>query len=303
MKKLYFILIVMVSCAALGAVLEQSLIGADSLRVGSRFAFSLKAEQSLKQAIVPDTLTVFKVLSNKVVSSSGKPDHIELSIMPMRLGALSFPELRIIGEDGSEYKSDRFRVHVLSVRAEGDTLLRDVKPTQRYPYEPDFRLFLALVALAVILLILLLLRLFRSERIEPEMKPQVFVPNWKRALELLSALLKEGLLEAGEYAAFHYRLSEILRSYLEAEYRFNAGEMTTFEIRLHLKHGKQMIPQQDELIRFLRECDLVKYARQIPRQNEVEARISWLQNYLVSNFQPSTAEPGRQNGDSDAKVL
>lgn len=282
MKKIYLVLITLVFISGLWAELEQNLVGADSLRVGSRFGFELRADKNLKQAIIPDTLSVFKVLKNEVVPGSDAPDHIALTLMPMRLGALSFPELKVLAEDGTEYQSDRFRVHVLSVRAEGDTLLRDITPLERYPLEPDFRLFLALAILGVILLILLIIRLLkRSKNAGIEPVPQVQVPNWKRALEMLSELLKTDLLASGQYVAFHYRLSGILRSYLEAEYRFNAVEMTTFEIRLHLRERSQKIPKEDELISFLRSCDLVKFARHLPSDTDVQERIEWLQNYLV----------------------
>jgi hypothetical protein len=284
MKKIYLLLIFLVFIAGLWAELEQSLIGADSLRVGSRFGFELRADKSLKQAIIPDTLSVFKVLKNEVIPGSGTPDHIALTLMPMRLGALSFPELKVIAEDGTEYQSDRFRVQILSVRAEGDTLLRDITPIKRYHLEPDFRLFIALAILGLILLILLIIRLLkRSKDSGSEILPQVVVPNWKRALEMLSELLKTDLLTRGQYVAFHYRLSEILRSYLEAEHRFNAAEMTTFEIRLFLRERSQKIPKEDELISFLRSCDLVKYAKQLPSDRDVQERIEWLQNYLVKN--------------------
>ena len=298
MKKIILLLLLMLSCFVLWASLEQSLAGADSLNIGSRFDFILKADSNLRQAIVPDTLSVFEVLSQEVVKDPSAPDYLKLNIMPMRIGALSFPELVIVDEEGNEFRSDRFRVHVLSVRAEGDTLLRDIKSPRRYPWEIDFRLFLLLCALAAIILIWLLIRLLRKSKTKPEVsKPMEILPNWKLALQELKELIDGDLLSSGQVIAFHYALSMILRRFLEAEYHFHAVEMTTFEIREHLHSARESISSTQNsafdtnaILGFLRSCDRVKYAKHLPEMQDIQSRIDWLRDYLMvfSKVVPTT---------------
>ncbi len=284
MKKLYLgFFLIMMGCI-LHASLEQSVHGADSLNVGSRFELHLKAESELSEAVIPDTLTVFKVLKQEMVKSGGNQDYLKLDIIPLRVGALSFPELVVKAIDGTEYRTDRFRVHVLSVRAESDTLLRDIKPVKRYSYELDWRLYVLLAILAFVLLVLLLIRLFK--RSKPSSEDSIVqaeeVPNWKRALERLAELLKEDLISKGKFVEFHYRLSLILRSFIEAEYGINAVEMTTYEIHQFLKSQPLKIPNDKDMLDFLRTCDLVKFAKHEPSSESIEERIDWLKKYLMS---------------------
>lgn len=285
MKRVSLLFVLLILFSALVATLKQEVIGADSLNIGTVFELIFEAETDLLQAEIPDTLESFSIIKQDIIKTSGKKDRLKLSIMPLQLGALTFPELQIKGSEDSIYQSDRLRLHVVSVRAEADTLLRDIKAPKSYPYEPDFRILLALMLLALILLIILIIMFFKRKAAKQMDVPKVadVIPNWKRALAELANLLQSGLLEQGQYIEFHYALSMILRAYLEAEYGFNAREMTTFEIRIYLHSiAKEQIDatQQNEILLFLRSCDQVKYAKHEPSRQDVEQRIMWLQEYL-----------------------
>jgi len=284
MKKHFALIFLVLASTILKAELSQSLAGADSLKIGSRFELFLVADKSLSKATIPDTLEAFTVLSQEVISQVGRPASLKLKIMPLQLGALTFPQLSVSAEDGSLYQSDRFRVNVLSVRAPGDTLLRDITAPKRYAWELSWYIYLLLFVIAIILIIVIIYRLLRKPKalpVQDKFEPKESVPNWKQALLELQKLLDSDLIERGEITEFHFRLAQILRSFMEAEYHIKAVEMTTFEIREALRTAKLKIPSENETIGFLTACDRIKFAKHSPHLTEIDMRIEWLKKYLI----------------------
>ncbi len=275
----------------LTAILTQKLNGEDSLSVGTPFTLNIQSEQEIKQVIVPDSISSFAILSSKSMHD-GK--SWQLSIAPLKTGALSFPRLKVITADSTaeQDSTDAFRVHVLSILAEGDTLLRDIKPLQRYSLQVPWWMYLLLLLLLIILVAYLLLTKAKKQAplpkpVTPPLAPPK--PAWEIALQALQELLQRGLPEREDAVLFHYQLSDILRSFLEATYRFPAMEMTVSEITRY--SGKRRLNRYDELINFLSACDMVKFAKAQPSKEEIQNRVEWLRSYLQS-FIPKTGGVG-----------
>jgi len=75
----------------------------------------------------------------------------------------------------------------------------------------------------------------------------------------IQELLSDRLFEKGHEKEFYFRLSEILRRYLEALRGFPAAEYTTQEIGLAIR-----APEDRKLLALLEEADLVKFADLCP---------------------------------------
>ena len=70
---------------------------------------------------------------------------------------------------------------------------------------------------------------------------------------------------------FCVAVSDTIRSYLEERFSFRAPERTTEEFLLELKSTSLVTPEQKEsLADFLSRCDLVKFARHVPGQPELQ---------------------------------
>jgi hypothetical protein len=253
--------------------------------VGDRFTLDIVADFSINRVVVPDTLTSFKVLSSERMTKGTDKPWFKLTIVPLLPGSHSFPSLEVepVMADGQTYRTDRFRVNVIPVRAEADTLLRDIKPLQKYPLQlpPAAYVGLILALLALIVWILLLYRrkkepgAFAEAPAQEQAAPD---PAWKVALRELEELIGEELIGKGEYIRHHYRLSMILRSFLEKKYRFAAVEMTVSEIRRALLRVK--VERDHEVLRFLVYCDKAKFARYQPPADEVRSMEEWLRDWL-----------------------
>jgi hypothetical protein len=126
---------------------------------------------------------------------------------------------------------------------------------------------LPLVALAAVVVIARWLR-----RRGAEMVVQIPAHEW--AKQQLAALLAEDLLARGYAQKFYYRISGIVRGYIERRFAVSAPEMTTEEFFVAAaSDGRFGRTMTDELQRFLTACDLVKYALHEPQREESDAAV------------------------------
>ncbi len=289
MNRLLLLLAALVALSGLaGAEIRQELREAEDLSVGDRFLFLIKADVPLKGVVIPDSLENFHVLSQRRVKRPGQDAWLELTLVPLLPGGQSFPKLPVQLEqpDGKEYSTERFRIYIVPVRAEQDSTLVDIKPVEKYRWQlPAWAYPLLALALALLAIVIFFLRRQREE--EPS-KPQAAapaapvtpLPAWKVALNQLEALDAQQLLEKGEHIRYHFQLSQILRQFLEAKYRFPALEMTTSEIAQSAQCAR--IGQRAEVLRCLRYCDRVKFAKYLPAPAEVDNVRLWLRGWLQS---------------------
>jgi hypothetical protein len=84
--------------------------------------------------------------------------------------------------------------------------------------------------------------------------------------------LNEALKLIDQPYPFAGAVSDAIRAYLEARFRFHAPERTTEEFLAEL-HGSAVLNQEqkDLLGQFLETCDMVKFARLEPTQTELQA--------------------------------
>jgi hypothetical protein len=277
------IMLLWVSIMSLGAQVSQSLVGVDSLRIGTPFQFVIDTEFPLKEIEIPDTLSSFRVVGQSI-ETKGKGSIARLSIVPLRVGALSFPKLelksaRVLGSGG---ETDAFRVFVLRSRADADTLLREIKPLREYPAQFPFWLYMLVFVAALLLAVLLLIMAFRKPAAPPPVvlaKPavKVQIPAHLVALQQLEELTQSGLLYR-DVIAYHFRVSMILREFLETSYGFGAIQMTTSEIAESLLILRPRL--MAEYLGILRYCDLVKFAKHEPAIEEIIAQTETLRTIL-----------------------
>ena len=82
--------------------------------------------------------------------------------------------------------------------------------------------------------------------------------------------LREALSLISDPRLFCIAVSDALRVYLEERFNFRAPERTTEEFLLDLQQTTLLSPEQKEsLTAFLQECDLVKFARFEPNEDEL----------------------------------
>lgn len=96
------------------------------------------------------------------------------------------------------------------------------------------------------------------------------VPAHELAYAQLEQLLQMDLIAAGKIKAFYYRLSDIVRHYIENRFRLMAPERTTEEFLAEMAGTRLLVDAHKGLISaFLDHCDLVKFAKYAPGEPEI----------------------------------
>ncbi len=125
---------------------------------------------------------------------------------------------------------------------------------------------LGTAAVAAVLVVFLMRRRRRARAGAVERIP---ADIWAR--HEIAALVAEDLIAKGLVKRFYYRVSDIVRGYVERRFAVLAPEMTTEEFLAATASDRRFGEHNtDELIKFLNACDLVKYAKQKPHPDEAD---------------------------------
>jgi hypothetical protein len=142
-----------------------------------------------------------------------------------------------------------------------------------------------LIALGVVVLAGLVVWYLRRSR--PPTPPPPPIPAHIRARQRLQAAL-DRLHDPREFCIL---VSDALRWYLEEQLTLRAPERTTEEFLVELQNSPRLTAaQKDALAVFLESCDLVKFARHEPTEENLRQLHANALN-LVDETAPSTLEP------------
>lgn len=143
--------------------------------------------------------------------------------------------------------------------------IRDIKPPIDIP-NGLLWLWLALGVLALLAVFIVALLFWRNARARIAAEP--LVPAHIRAKEALEKALEI----IAEPKSFCVLVSDTIRLYLEERFEFRAPERTTEEFLRELGETNLLAPDQKESLgKFLESCDLVKFAKYEPGENELRA--------------------------------
>lgn len=179
--------------------------------------------------------------------------------------------VRINGEE-EVFKSPPLGITVESVLepSEGEQDIRPIKPPVSLPVSYTWIFYLiggiiVLVAMAVFLV----KKVFRrKEKVTPPPPPR---PAHEIAYEQLKRIKDENLPARGMIKEYYSRVSNAARHYLENRFGLRAPERTTEEFLYDMASTDYLTVRQQDLVgEFLNECDLVKFARYGPTENEID---------------------------------
>jgi hypothetical protein len=105
----------------------------------------------------------------------------------------------------------------------------------------------------------------RPKKLPPPPPPR---PPWDVALEALHDIRHAGLTREGRFAEVFDRVSDVLRRYLGDRYGYDGLESTTREALSSLRETTPQIEDLPGIEGFMRDADLVKFARLTPSENE-----------------------------------
>jgi hypothetical protein len=215
------------------------------------------------------------------------------TFVPLFSGALEIPALAVAYRRTSpdpvatrpaetELVSEPLALTVASALTAEDspTEPRDITGTLQIPRQPLplwARILIGLAIPGVIVLLVLGYRWWRAWVMRP--LPPIPAEVW--ALRELEALTRGAWYEPERVRASYYRLTEVVRSYIERKFRVAAPDMTTEEFLGLLARERHALPYDaDRLREFLEACDFVKYACVSPRQEDAEAILASARSFI-----------------------
>ncbi len=180
--------------------------------------------------------------------------------------------------DSQTYRSRPLALKVYSMPV--DTLHPEAFFGPKDVMKPDFMwsdwyLAIACVVLwapLAVLLVYVIRRLrdnkpiIRKVKVEPKLLPQ------EVAMKEIDRIKKEKIWQNGREKEYYTQLTETLRRYIQARFGFNAMEMTTDQIVVHLQSVDDD-SAMTELQGLLQMADLVKFAKFTPLMNENDMNL------------------------------
>lgn len=198
----------------------------------------------------------------------------------------------------AELSADPLTIDVVTALTSQDTIAtpRDITGTRLPPTPPltplqwFVRIAIALVALAALVALVWLISR-RMNKPAPPIPADVWARQQLNTLEAGQLLTRDGI------RAFYYRLSEIVRAYIERQFDLAAPEMTTEEFLVALADDRSAVPYDAESLReFLEQCDMVKYAAL-----EVDVAAANESIAAARRFVDATADAVRARADAAAR--
>jgi len=98
-------------------------------------------------------------------------------------------------------------------------------------------------------------------------------PPWEVAFERLDEVRHAGLLQTERFGEFFDRVNDAVREYLGARFGFDGLESTTDETIAALRRVPRFVLPIAELVSFLQQCDLVKFADMTPSLEECQRAL------------------------------
>lgn len=156
---------------------------------------------------------------------------------------------------------------------------------------------------AVVVFLALAVFLLRRVRRRRRERAAIPIPADVWARRMLAALMADELLSKGGVQEFYYRISAIVRGYIERRYAVSAPEMTTEEfLATAVSDHRFGADTTAELNHFLIACDLVKYAQHQPGPVECDGVVHAARDFVEHTRErvvPKEPRPGG-NGAPEA---
>lgn len=206
----------------------------------------------------------------------GFQQELRLELTVFDTGRIVVPEIELRAIDSADstrsliFKTDEFVVDVISVLPPGTTEPKDIKP----PFA-----LRKLVHWSYILFGLLVLGIggvwwiyYRRWKQQQPLKPldeHYLEPPHLAAFRKLEELKSRRYQTEAEIRQFYFRLSEIVREYLERRYFIRALEMTTREILETFGELNMITEVKKDFKKLFEGLDLVKFAKIIPAAEEM----------------------------------
>ena len=279
-----------------GKISIQSAVDRSKITIGDVITYTVTVTRDkdvkVKLPGLAENLGQFEIRDYKVfdpLKKDGKIiDRVQYKISTFDIGDFQIPPISIqysIPPDTVEHvlKSEAIKITVESVAPSKEGDIKDIKPPVEIPFDwrpyVKYGLFGLLGLLLLGALVYFWIRKRSGKPLIP-LKAEPPRPPHEVALEALESLQNSDFLEKGQVKRYYSDVSEIIRRYIGGRFGVDALDLTSTELLSELKS----IPISDEHLQLMTDftdlCDLVKFAKYIPEDEENQKVIDWAFQFI-----------------------
>lgn len=255
-----------------GSVEIQCFLTPETGYIGDLFTYEVVLTK--EAGVVLDVTPEFDPALELVTASSTFGDHKEQTVKYTYIfrsfepGEYTIAPPKITTSEGQrvEHSGTEVLLTVESLLTDEIDDVMDIKPQGAEGFTLKQSLTIAAGVLACLLGLYLF---FRLRKPRAQIQQEESLPAHVIAYRVLDELRKQELVKQGRIQEYYVRLSACLRAYVEGRFALKVMEMTTEEFLNNLQGASFLERNQKKTLdRFLRHCDLVKFAGYQPKEEE-----------------------------------
>jgi hypothetical protein len=293
--KLKVLLYILLFSSSLFAQKVTTSIDSTKKKIGAEFQLTLKTEVDTPAKVVFPKNKFFgrlEVLENYKVDTVKKGSRYELikkyGLTQFDSGTYLIPSIPVL-INGKKVFSDSIQIEIADVKV--DTLkqkMYDIKNIIEVNKPMGNWWIYLLILIAIAGIGYLIYYFIKKKQAEPKPEVVFFTSPIEKATTLLQQLETKELWQKGEIKDYYSELTDIARNYIEEEIKIPAMESTTSELIEGLRNAARQKKLKlsnetvENLEKVLKQADLVKFAKSIPAQFEIEEDKKRISSSIVT---------------------
>lgn len=295
LAKMRGLCLVLALCSAItygqqGTISVDSKVDKSTIRIGDLVTYSVIVTRSpgvqLIKPELAENLGAFEIRDYEVHEPKQQDgeivEQVDYIISTFDVGEFEIPPLTFrytVGDDSTQHelKTQPLNIVVESLKPSEAGDIRDIKNPLNLPRDYRHLILWGSIILATLILAGIAFYIWYRKRTGQGLLPQRVEPPrpaHEIALEKLEALKSSSLLQEERVKEFYIELSEIIRHYVEGRYFIIALELTTPELIENLERANVASEHVQLIEDFLQQCDLVKFAKYRPGDEEIAQDIA-----------------------------
>jgi len=213
-----------------------------------------------------------------------------------------FSDVNGVEEKKYELTTEPIDIEVTSLLGDqrSELVIADIEDVVEMPKATSY-LWLWVIGSAILITAVGLWLYLRRKRYSKLIR--IFKPAHEIAYERLRLLVKDDLINSGEIKEFYERISNILRHYIEHRFDLRAPERTTEEFLIDLQWTDVLsVPDKENLGEFLRHCDLVKFAKYNPTNEQIQQTFDLVKDFIEKTKSDERRIDVTDNADAEETV-
>jgi len=289
--KLAWLFGLLISTLSMAQIQIGSGVSADSLMVGDQFMYKIGAQgNQLDQVKWPNfkksigDFEIIEELGFDTVSTTPLTLELSFILTYFDTGYIELPG-QVLTLNGDSIETQKHFVQVLPVHIDStNAQLYGLVPPLDIPLEfgeyKHILLWSLLVAFILLLIVVVVIYVVKKRK-DHQVVEEIKIPAHILALGELGDLESKNFIEEERIKDYYSTLSDILRRYLENRYQFLALESTTDEILKELKWHVYKTQNVKDIEAFLRDADLVKFAKASPEDYRHNHYFKFVKSFVL----------------------